>query len=181
MNNALRYTQSLVIKNIPETQVGDTVRVHQKITEGEKTRIQVFEGIVIAKKHGKENGATITVRKISQGVGVERIFPLYLPTIEKIDVTRRTKVRRSKLYYLREKTRKEARRKLKTQQIIVPGQESLVMAEEETPQEFDAVDPVKENENLEIITIEEDPSQLTENGEDSSKKEDTSLSAENDD
>ncbi len=108
---------------LPEVHVGDTVRVHQKIKEGEKTRTQIFEGLVIAKRHGKEAGATFTVRKISQGVGVERIYPLHLPAIEKIEVTRQSKVRRAKLYYLRNKTSSETRRKLRTKEITVPGQE----------------------------------------------------------
>lgn len=87
-------------KEIPEIWPGDTVRVHYKIVEGEKERIQVYEGIVIAKKHGGLR-ETITVRKVVQGIGVERIFPLYSPFVEKIEVVRRGKVRRAKLYYLR--------------------------------------------------------------------------------
>ncbi|MCS7201257.1 MAG: 50S ribosomal protein L19 [Dictyoglomus sp.] len=87
-------------KEIPEIWPGDTVRVHYKIVEGEKERIQVYEGIVISKKHGGLR-ETITVRKVVQGVGVERIFPLYSPFVEKIEVVRRGKVRRAKLYYLR--------------------------------------------------------------------------------
>jgi large subunit ribosomal protein L19 len=82
---------------------GDTVRVSVKIEEKGKTRIQMFEGLVIARKHGTEAGGTFTVRKISHGVGVERIFPLYSPSIEKIEVIRRTSTRRSKLYFIREK------------------------------------------------------------------------------
>lgn len=80
---------------------GDTIRVSQKIREGEKERIQVFEGLIIAKKHKKEIGATITVRREFSGIGVERIFPLHAPFIEKIEIIRRGKVRRAKLYYLR--------------------------------------------------------------------------------
>ena len=81
---------------------GDTVRVHVKIEEKGKTRIQLFEGLVIATKHGAEPGATFTVRKVSHGVGVERIFPLYSPMIDKIEIIRRTRVRRSKIYFIRE-------------------------------------------------------------------------------
>ena len=126
MKTTQAYIQSLATRTLPDVKVGDTVRVHQRIKEGEKSRIQIFEGIIIARKHGRENGASITVRKISQGVGIERIFPLHLPTVEKIDVTRRTKVRRAKLYYLRDKTNRQTRRKLKTKEIVVPGQESLI-------------------------------------------------------
>ena len=92
---------------------GDTVKVWQKIKEGDKTRLQAFEGVMIARKHGAEPGATFTVRKISEGVGVERIFPLYSPTLEKIEILKRGRVRRAKLYYLREKAQHEARRKLR--------------------------------------------------------------------
>ena len=92
---------------------GDTVRVWQKIKEGEKTRLQAFEGLVLARKHGSESGATFTVRKVIDGVGVERIFPLYSPMIDKIEVLRRSKVRRSKLYYVREKATKEIRHNMR--------------------------------------------------------------------
>jgi large subunit ribosomal protein L19 len=94
---------------------GDTVRVWQKIKEGDKTRLQAFEGMVLAVKHGKENGGTFTVRKIIDEVGVERIFPLYSPVINSIEVLKRAKVRRSKLYYIREKAAKELRRNLKSE------------------------------------------------------------------
>ncbi|WMJ76288.1 MULTISPECIES: 50S ribosomal protein L19 [unclassified Sedimentibacter] len=85
--------------------VGDTVKVHVRVKEGNRERIQVFEGIVL-KKQGESNRATFTVRKISYGVGVERTFPVHSPKIEKIDVTRRGKVRRARLFYLRERTGK---------------------------------------------------------------------------
>ncbi len=96
-----------------DVRAGDTVRVNVKIQEKGKTRIQTFEGLVLARKHGKENGATITVRKVSHGVGVERIFPIYSPMIESIEVTRRAKVRRSKLYFLRNMVSKLMRYKLR--------------------------------------------------------------------
>jgi len=94
-------------KKIPDIKPGQTIKVYQKIKEitgeenKEKERIQVFEGIVIAKSGGRGINATITVRKISEGIGVEKIFPLYSPTIEKIEVVKQAKVRRAKLYYLR--------------------------------------------------------------------------------
>jgi len=95
----------------PEIKVGMTVKVHQKIKEGNKERIQIFEGIVIAKKHGKGISSTITVRKVVEGIGVERIFPLHSPSIEKIEVVKSAKVRRAKLYYLRTAKGKKARLK----------------------------------------------------------------------
>lgn len=94
--------------NIPAFQSGDSVRVHVRIQEGNKERIQIFEGIVIAKKHGGSR-ETVTVRKVSFGVGVERIFPLHGTVIDHIDVTRRGRVRRAKLYYLRDLRGKAAR------------------------------------------------------------------------
>ena len=99
------------LKNsIPDIKVGNTVRVHVKIKEGNKERIQVFEGIVIKKQGGGVN-ATFTVRRISYGVGVERTFPIHSPRIAKIEVVRRGKVRRAKLYYLRERTGKASKTK----------------------------------------------------------------------
>lgn len=94
---------------------GWTVKVYQKIKEGDKTRTQAFEGLIIARKHGSEAGGTITVRKVSGGIGVEKTFPVFLPMIDKIEVVKKSKVRRSKLYYLREKTAKEIRRKTKVE------------------------------------------------------------------
>ena len=94
---------------------GDTVRVWSKIQEKGKTRLQAFEGLVLARKHGKEIGATFTIRKVASGVGVERIFPLYSPVIDSIEVLKRAKVRRSKLYYIREKATKELKRHLKSE------------------------------------------------------------------
>ncbi len=92
---------------------GDVVRIHQKIQEKGKTRIQIFEGLVLARKHGTEAGATFTVRATLSGIGVEKIFPLYSPMIDKIEVVRRSKVRRAKLYYIRDKASREQRRQLR--------------------------------------------------------------------
>ncbi len=96
------------IKEMPEVNVGDTVRVHVKVKEGSRERIQVFEGTVIAKKHGGIE-ETITVRRVSYGVGVEKVFPLHSPTIDKIETARRGFVRRAKLYYLRDRVGKAAK------------------------------------------------------------------------
>ncbi len=96
-----------------DIRAGDTVRVRLKIKEKDKTRIQVFEGVVLAVKHGKESGGTFTVRKVMSGVGVEKIFPIYSPSIDKIEIVKRSKVRRAKLYYIREKVAREIRRKMR--------------------------------------------------------------------
>ena len=102
-----------------DIRAGDTIKVIQKIVEKDKktgkprTRSQDFEGMVLAVKHGKEAGSTVTVRKIASGVGVERIFPIYSPMIEKIEVIKRSRVRRAKLYHIREKAAKEIRRQMR--------------------------------------------------------------------
>ncbi|MBP7006782.1 MAG: 50S ribosomal protein L19 [Candidatus Pacebacteria bacterium] len=94
---------------------GDTIRVWSKIPEEKgKFRLQAFEGIVLARKHGKEIGGTFTVRRIASGVGVERIFPLYSPLIDKIEITKRARARRSKLYYIRTKAVKDVRKKMRS-------------------------------------------------------------------
>ena len=111
MNKIDAFNKKNIKSDLPEIRPGYTIRVHQKIKEGDKQRIQIFEGLVIARKHGKGINSTITVRKISQGIGVERIFPVHAPFIEKIEVIRKHKVRRAKLYYIRDKSAKEARLK----------------------------------------------------------------------
>ena len=99
-------------RELPEVKVGDTVRVHVKVKEGSRERIQIFEGTVIAKKHGGIE-QTITVRRLSYGVGVEKVFPVYSPSIETIQVVRSGAVRRAKLYYLRGRVGKAAKIKEK--------------------------------------------------------------------
>jgi len=96
-----------------DIKAGDTVKVYQKIQEKGKTRLQMFEGMVLARKHGAEAGATLTVRRVSGGYGVEKIFPLYSPLIDKVEVTKRAKVRRAKLYYVRRKAAKEISKRMK--------------------------------------------------------------------
>ena len=108
MNRLQRLEQTFPTNTLPEFEIGDTVRVHVKVIEGEKERIQVFEGLVIARK-GKKISETVTVRKISYGVGVERIFPVNSPNIAKVEISRKGKVRRAKLYYLRDKKGKQAK------------------------------------------------------------------------
>ena len=92
---------------------GDTARIQQKVIEKGKTRLQAFEGLVLARKHGAEAGATFTVRRVASGVGVEKTFPLYSPMIDKIEVVKRSKVRRAKLYHIRDKAAKEIRRQMR--------------------------------------------------------------------
>ena len=135
MINQLKYTKEMTEKkNIPELKPGWTVRVSQRIKEGEKTRVQAFEGVIIGRKHGNETGATFTIRKIIDGIGVEKTYPLFSPTIEKIEVIKKAKVRRSKLYYLREKSKKEIRRKIKTLSLQKKTPVMTEMKIEEVPQ-----------------------------------------------
>jgi large subunit ribosomal protein L19 len=108
MNLIQEITQELLRKDVPNFRPGDTLKVHVKVIEGSRERIQLFEGVVI-KRRGGGISETFTVRKISYGVGVERTFPLHTPKIEKIEVARRGKVRRAKLYYLRALRGKAAR------------------------------------------------------------------------
>lgn len=108
MIEAQDLTQEYLRKDIPDFRAGDTVEVNVKVIEGERQRIQRFEGVVLSRK-GTGINSTFTVRKISSGIGVERIFPLHSPSIESIDVIRRGKVRRAKIYYLRKLRGKAAR------------------------------------------------------------------------
>ena len=110
---------------------GDTVRVYQKIKEKGKTRLQAYEGLVLARKHGTEAGGTFTVRRVASGVGMERIFLLYSPAIDRIEVLKRSKVRRSKLYHIRDKAAKDVRRQMRNIR--------TVNTKEETPEEAQAV------------------------------------------
>ena len=109
MNDIIKNIEAAQLKaEVPEFRVGDTVRVHALIKEGNRERIQVFEGTVI-KKQGGSNRTTFTVRKISNGVGVEKTWPLHSPNVEKVEIVRKGKVRRAKLYYLRDRVGKAAK------------------------------------------------------------------------
>jgi large subunit ribosomal protein L19 len=140
-------------KDLPAFRSGDTVRVHVKITEGDKERIQVFEGIVIQRRGGG-HGATFTVRKISAGVGVERIFPLESPNVAKVEIKSRGHVRRARLYYLRELTGKKARLREKVRDVaalnVLEGAEGEVGTAAEAladaPAETPAQTPAAEGE-----------------------------------
>lgn len=145
-------------KDIPDIKPGDTVKVFQilpsRVSKQDsadrkgkgKERIQVFEGIVLARKHNKEIGATITVRKVIGGIGVERIFPIHLPTIKKIEIVKRSKTRRAKLYYLRKAKGKRAR--LKRKEFVKAVVEKPVkeeVKEKEVPEEKTEQTPTEEN------------------------------------
>ena len=107
--DALKLISDPSLKSeMPVVNVGDTVKVHVKIVEGDKSRIQVFEGTVIAKKHGGIS-ETFTVRRVAHGCGIERVFPVHSPSVDKVEVVRRGKVRRAKLYYLRDRVGKAAK------------------------------------------------------------------------
>ena len=116
-------------KNL-DFKAGDTVCVWSKILEKGKVRLQAFEGLVLSRKHGTESGATFTIRKVASGVGVERIFPLYSPNIDKIEIIRKSKTRRSKLYYIRTKAVKEVKKRLKSVTVSRDETEEGVKPEE---------------------------------------------------
>ncbi len=121
---------------------GDTIRVWSKIEDKGKFRLQAFEGMVLARKHGTSPSATFTVRKISNGVGVERIFPLYSPMIDKIEIVKHARARRSKLYYVREKAVRDIRRKMKTAKAYIMNEKET----ESEPEPEVEVAPVKSEE-----------------------------------
>ena len=113
MNDIIKAIEDAQLKSeVTDFRVGDTVKVYAKVIEGSRERIQVFEGTVIAKKHGGIN-ETFTVRRVAHGCGIERVFPLHSPTVEKVELVRNGKVRRAKLYYLRDRVGKAAKVKSK--------------------------------------------------------------------
>lgn len=118
-----------------DLRVGDTVRVWQKIEEKGKYRLQAFEGLVLARKHGTEAGATFTVRRVASGVGVEKVFPLFSPMIDKIELVKRARVRRAKLYYIRDKVAREARRQLRRSRMLTGSTADAENAQAQTTEE----------------------------------------------
>lgn len=134
-----------------DVKAGDTVRVYSKIQEKGKTRLQAFEGLVLARKHGNEAGATMTVRKVSNGVGVERIFPIFSPNIDKIEIVKRAKTRRSKLYFLRTKTAKDIRKKLKAFGFLAVDEAEI------SPEEMEPEATEENTENSETEKSQEEP------------------------
>lgn len=123
-NKIERYLKAFKKDNLPDVRPGDSIVIYRKIKEGDKQRLQAFEGLILARKHGKEMGATITVRKVIAGVGVEMTFPLHSPNLEKIEVTKRSKVRRAKLYYLRRASGERAKLKRKESAKPMPSAET---------------------------------------------------------
>ena len=132
--------------DLPDFRSGDTVAVHYKIKEGDRERIQVFEGVVIAKKRGGVR-ETFIVRKVSYGVGVERIFPLHSPLIDKIEVKKKGKVRKAKLYYLRGRSKKASRIKERSRydQVVPINSSSQLPAEPDIQTEADAAGGAEDN------------------------------------
>ncbi len=128
--NMFKKIEGSSLKKRPAVQTGDLVKLHMKIKEGSKERIQVFEGIVISIK-GSGINTNLVVRKISSGIGVEKIVPLHLPTLEKIEVIKRGKVRRSKLFYIRERIGKKAMKISNTQDIYLTDEVEEVKSKEE--------------------------------------------------
>ena len=139
-----QISQSSLKQNIPAYKVGQTVRIHQRIKEGEKERIQVFEGIIIKTLHGSGINGTITVRKIVDGIGVERMFAIHSSNIAKVEVTKEARVRRSKLYYLRTRTGKAARLKTTLLEGQVFEPKSAAKLEEEAAAKAAAEAPTEE-------------------------------------
>lgn len=137
--NLLQTIQSKYIKkSIPSLQSGDVVRIHEKIKEGKKERIQVFEGMIIAIRGGKSLNATFSVRKISFGIGVEKIFPLHSPKIIKIEIIRKIRSRKSKLYYLRNLTQKQIQKRSELAKYVSWEDERAKQEEEELKKEKEA-------------------------------------------
>jgi len=156
-----------------DIRAGDSVKVNLKIQEKGKTRIQTFQGLVLARKHGAENGGTITVRKVSNGIGVERIFPLYSPMIESIEVVRRAKVRQSKLYFLRDVVAKTMRYKLRRITDLGVSTNDLDPVEamtEGVAEEVTEADMESEEVEVPVEEAEETPQAKVENTEDDKKE-----------
>lgn len=125
---------------------GDTVRVWVRVVEKGKTRLQAFEGLVLARKHGDEAGASFTVRKVASGIGVERTFPLFSPVIDKIEIIKRARVRRSKLYFIREKVAREIRRQMRKMKMMDLSTQSEAEAENERVKQAEEEAQKKEQE-----------------------------------
>jgi len=138
MNATIKSPVNIDERKALDFKAGDTIRVWSKIIEKGKTRLQAFEGLVLARKHGKDAGATYTVRKVSNGVGVERIFPLYSPAVDSVEILKRAKTRRAKLYFIRDKAVKEVAKRLRA--VVTSAKKGIVVsADEEAEAIVDAV------------------------------------------
>lgn len=152
MNKLQLFAKRYIKQNVPPLRTGDTVRVHERIKEKEGERIQIFEGVVIARKHGKGLSGTFTVRKISaHRVGVEKTYPIHSPTIQKIEVVKHDKVRRAKLYYVRDLKKKKRKKPSKMlglmyEEVVETPEAEEAMAEESTKEQTEKSDEVKKTE-----------------------------------
>ncbi len=126
MNATIKSPVNIDERKALDFKAGDTIRVWSKIIEKGKTRLQAFEGLVLARKHGKDAGATYTVRKVSNGVGVERIFPLYSPAVDSVEILKRAKTRRAKLYFIRDKAVKEVAKRLRA--VVTSAKKGIVVS-----------------------------------------------------
>ncbi len=150
MNKTFSITQEKIeTKKFPEVKIGDVIKIYRRVKEGEKERTQVLEGVVIAHKHGTEPGATITIRRLASGVFVEMVFPVYSPQTEKIEVVKRQKVRRAKLYYLRGREGKRARLKENIEGTKVVRKEELRLKVEAKKQEAEEKKAIEETDKSE--------------------------------
>lgn len=162
-NQVIAFNKAQVSDKKLDLRAGDVVKVHRKIKEGEKERIQIFEGMIIAVKGGQSSSSMITVRKVSNGTGVEIVVPVHSPAIEKVELVKRAKVRRAKLYYIRDKAAKALRFKFKDAQghLSEPEQEESfkdesAMAEKETPvseASKEAAEPASANETKDASAL----------------------------
>ncbi|PIP30902.1 50S ribosomal protein L19 [bacterium (Candidatus Howlettbacteria) CG_4_10_14_3_um_filter_37_10] len=183
--NLISIVEKKHLKNIPDLKSGDTVRVHQKVREGSKERIQIFEGVVIRIRGGKGTSATFTVRKIASGVGVERTYPLHSPNIVKIEVLRRAKVRRAYLGYLRGLRGKAARMKEQQFDKLAVNVEERELKPEELAKS-EEIEEVVETEEVKtevsneegFVEAKEDDTEEVSEKEDSETSEDTAEVAE---
>ena len=143
------FTKNQLQKDLPDIRPGQTIRVHQRIKEGDKERVQVFEGIVIGRSNGKGVTGTFTVRKVSDGIGVEKIFPLHMPSIEKIEIVKTAKVRHAKLYYLRDKDIKMKEDKTRHEKHVkkIDDLEALRKKEDEEKAKLEAEEKDKADED----------------------------------
>jgi large subunit ribosomal protein L19 len=151
MDSQITHNHPQLKKKIPDLRAGDRVRVHQKIQEGGKSRIQIFEGLIIKTQHGNGINGTFTVRRISLGVGVEKTFPLHMPAISKIEKLKSAKVRRAKLYYIRGLVGKAARRLTKEREDAAVWEDVVVENDESKNEEVknQNVDKTEEIEDIE--------------------------------